>query len=53
MLLMFVAGITDLLWMLILGLVMAMEKNMPWGRRMSAPLGILLLAWGMMLLAFA
>ena len=53
MLLMFVASITDLLWMLILGLVMAIEKNVPWGRRMSAPLGILLLAWGMVLLAVA
>ncbi len=53
MLLMFVAGITDLLWMLILGSVMAIEKDMPWGRRMSAPLGILLLGWGLTLLAVA
>jgi predicted metal-binding membrane protein len=24
---------------------MAIEKNMPWGRRLSTPLGIALLAW--------
>ena len=32
-------------WMLVLGAVMAVEKNMPWGRRLSAPLGVALLAW--------
>jgi predicted metal-binding membrane protein len=31
--------------MLALGAVMAAEKNLPWGRRLSAPLGIGLLAW--------
>jgi len=29
--------------MLLLGAVMALEKNLPWGRRLSAPLGWLLL----------
>ena len=32
-------------WMLALGAVMAVEKNVSWGRRLSAPLGIALLAW--------
>lgn len=46
MLLMFIVGMTSLGWMLALGAVMAIEKNMPWGRRLSAPLGIGLLALG-------
>jgi predicted metal-binding membrane protein len=47
MLLMFaVAGAGNLLWMLVLGGVMATEKNLPWGRKISTPLGILLLAIG-------
>jgi predicted metal-binding membrane protein len=43
MLLMFVVGTGSVGWMLVLGIVMAIEKNMPWGRRLSAPLGFLLL----------
>ena len=43
MLLMFVVGTGSLGWMLLLGLVMAAEKNLPWGRRLSAPLGASLL----------
>jgi predicted metal-binding membrane protein len=43
MLLMFVVGTGSLAWMLLLGVVMAMEKNLSWGRRLSAPLGVLLL----------
>ncbi len=45
MLLMFVVGMGNLGWMLLLGLLMALEKNLPWGRRLSAPLGLLLLGW--------
>lgn len=45
MLLMFAFGAGSLGWMLALAAVMAIEKNMPWGRRLSAPLGIALLAW--------
>jgi predicted metal-binding membrane protein len=30
--------------MLLLAVVMATEKNMPWGQRLSAPLGIVLFA---------
>ena len=44
MLLMFVVGTGSLAWMMALGAVMAMEKNLPWGKRLSAPLGALLLA---------
>jgi len=43
MLLMFIVGTGSLAWMLLLGAVMAVEKNLPWGRRLSAPLGALLL----------
>jgi predicted metal-binding membrane protein len=45
MLLMFVVGMTNLAWMLGLAVVMAIEKNVPWGRRLSAPLGVILLVW--------
>ncbi len=44
MLLMFVVGTASLGWMLLLGAVMALEKNTPWGGRLSRPLGALLLA---------
>jgi predicted metal-binding membrane protein len=43
MLLMFVVGAANIGWMLGLGTVMAAEKNLPWGRRLAAPLGALLL----------
>lgn len=45
MLLMFVVGMGNVGWMLGLGSVMAAEKNLPWGKRLSAPLGIALIAW--------
>jgi predicted metal-binding membrane protein len=44
MLLMFVVGTGSLGWMLVLAALMAVEKNLPWGRRLSTPLGIALLA---------
>ena len=37
--------------MLLLAAVMAIEKNLPWGRRLSAPLGVALLAWAALLVA--
>jgi predicted metal-binding membrane protein len=46
MLLMFAVGTGNLGWMLLLGGVMAIEKNAPWGRKFSAPLGVALLVWG-------
>lgn len=49
MLLMFAVGVGNIAWMLVLGAVMATEKNMPWGRRLSAPLGIFLIGCGLAL----
>jgi predicted metal-binding membrane protein len=46
MLLMFAVGAGSLGWMLSLGAVMALEKNVGWGRRISAPLGVVLVAAG-------
>jgi predicted metal-binding membrane protein len=46
MLLMFAVGVGSLGWMLALGTLMAMEKNAPWGRRISAPVGAALLTLG-------
>lgn len=43
MLLMFIVGAGSLGWMLLLAVVMAVEKNLPWGRRLSTPLGVALL----------
>ena len=44
MFLMFGVGVGNVGWMLALGSVMAIEKNLPWGRKLSAPLGLALLA---------
>ena len=43
MLLMFVVGTGSVGWMLALGAAMAVEKNHAWGRKLSQPLGLLLL----------
>ncbi len=53
MLLMFAVGVGNVGWMLVLGTVMAVEKNMPWGRRLSAPLGVALLVGGLTVLLAA
>jgi len=54
MLLMFAVGIGSLAWMFALAAVMAAEKNAPWGRRLTTPLGaVLLLAAGTLALAGA
>jgi predicted metal-binding membrane protein len=50
MLLMFVVSIGNLAWMLALGAVMVVEKNVSWGRRLSEPLGVLLLAAGIVVI---
>lgn len=52
MLLMFAVGAGSLGWMLVLGAVMAVEKNVSWGRRLVAPLGLALIACGVIALAF-
>lgn len=46
MLLMFAVGEGNFGWMLVLGAVMATEKNLPGGQRLSAPLGVILVGWG-------
>jgi len=43
MLLMFVLGTGSIGWMFLLGGVMAAEKNLPFGQRLSAPLGVALI----------
>ena len=45
MLLMFVVGTGNPGWMLALAAVMAAEKNLRWGRRLSTPLGVGLVGW--------
>ncbi|MBI4476728.1 MAG: DUF2182 domain-containing protein [Acidobacteria bacterium] len=47
MLVMFAVGVGNLAWMLVLGAVMAIEKNVRWGRQLSAPVGILLVITGL------
>ena len=49
MLLMFAVGVGNIGWMLVLAAVMATEKNVSWGRRLSAPIGSLLVASGIAL----
>ena len=47
MVVMVLVGCTDLAWMLALGLVMALQKHAPFGRRLVLPVGITLLAAGL------
>jgi len=49
MLLMFIVGFGSVGWMFILAVIMAIEKNVSWGRRISTPLGIILLGSGTVL----
>jgi predicted metal-binding membrane protein len=49
MLLMFAFGMGNLGWMLVLAAVMAVEKNVRWGRRIGKPLGVVLLGWAALL----
>ncbi len=46
MLLMFLSVNAHILWMLVLGTIMTVEKNAPWGKRVSVPLGVALIAAG-------
>ena len=43
MLLMFAVGIGSLSWMMLLAIVMAVEKTVSWGRRLSTPVGVALI----------
>jgi predicted metal-binding membrane protein len=47
MLLMLPFGAASLGWMLALGILMAVEKNVSWGRRLGRPMGALLLLLGL------
>jgi predicted metal-binding membrane protein len=49
MLILFVVGTGSIGWMLLLGAIMAAEKNLAWGRYLSAPVGVLLLAWAFLI----
>lgn len=53
MLLMFAVGVAHLGWMLALGILMAAERAMPWGRRVTRPVGVLLIVWAVLQLAGA
>ncbi len=50
MLLMFAVGVGNLVWMLVLAILMAVEKNVAWGKRLSLPVGVGLLLWGAIML---
>jgi len=43
MMLMFAVGTGSVGWMLVIGAVMAVEKNVSWGRKISLPVGVVLL----------
>lgn len=47
MLLMFVLGFGSIGWMFILAAIMAIEKNLSWGRKIGAPLGAILIGFGL------
>lgn len=47
MLLMFALGGVNLGWMLALGAVMLAERSLPWGRRLTLPIGLALIACAM------
>jgi predicted metal-binding membrane protein len=49
MLLMFAVGTGSVASMLVLGGIMAVEKNAPWGRRLSMPLGVFLIGLAIVL----
>jgi predicted metal-binding membrane protein len=49
MLVMFVVGMSNLGWMLLLAALMAAEKNLPIGRKIAAPVGLGLLGWAALL----
>ncbi len=53
MLVMFVVGMSNLAWMLLLAALMAAEKNLPIGRRLAAPVGIVLIGCAVVLVVTA
>lgn len=53
MLLMFAFGCGNVAWMVALGLVMGAEKNFTWGQKLSHPLGVALVAAGLLVAALS
>lgn len=53
MVVMFAVGMGNVGWMLVLGALMAVEKNMPWGKRISGPLGAGLITAAVCVAVFA
>jgi predicted metal-binding membrane protein len=51
MLLMFVVDTGNVGWMLALGAFMGIEKNAAWGRKLSLPLGLILVTWAALIAA--
>ena len=51
MLVTFVVGMGNIGWMLVLAAAMAAEKNLRWGARLRAPLGVALLGWAAAIVA--
>lgn len=52
MLLMFAVGFGSLIWMLVLALVMGIEKNVKWGRKIGKPVGYILIVSGLFMLVY-
>ena len=49
----FAVGFGSLLWMLVLALVMGIEKNVRWGRKIGKPVGFVLLISGLSMLIYS
>ena len=52
MVLMFVAGAMNIVWMAILAIYILVEKLIPWGRRFSRIAGFLMIVWGIGIFSF-
>jgi predicted metal-binding membrane protein len=52
MLVMFGVGVSSATLMLVLGILTAIEKNLPWGRRLTRPLGVVLVVAAVGVLAW-
>jgi predicted metal-binding membrane protein len=53
MVLLFVGGLMNLLWIAALALLVLIEKTVPWGGRMSRVTGAALVGWGTVTLVSA
>ncbi len=53
MVLLFVGGLMNLLWIAALALLVLIEKTLPWGGRMSRVTGAALVVWGAAMLVSA